>query len=93
MVQKLKLTRNQLGGFLPDHESIKQFEKLFDLVEPLAPDFLNELTIAVGNANARATQANDLIEALTQLAELSVLSPPRTQEQKNQEVLAWLSMQ
>lgn len=29
MVQKLKLTRDQLREFLRDHESIKQFESLF----------------------------------------------------------------
>lgn len=33
MVQRLKLSRAQLAGFLKDAESIKQFEKLFSVVD------------------------------------------------------------
>lgn len=33
MVNKLKLTRNQLATFLKDHEQIKQFEQLFTVAD------------------------------------------------------------
>ena len=74
---KLKLTRNQFREFLKDHESIKQFEQLFDTVDAIAPDFVNEVYIAAGIAEAKATQALASIERL----------------RRNQEVLTWLSMQ
>jgi hypothetical protein len=114
---KLNLTRSQLRAFLKDHESIKQFEKLFAVVDEIAPDFVNEVAIAAGSAQATALSAiaqiiafsqdadvnsstayQKAIEALEGLASLKKYTeaggvmPPRIQTQKNQEVLAWLSM-
>lgn len=93
MTGTLKLTRNQLATFLKDYELIKQFENLFAVVDEIAPDFVNEVATAAGIADAKAVQALDTLEALKQLIELTSYEPPRTQEQKNQEVLTWLSMQ
>ena len=63
--QQLKLTRDQLGSFLKDFESIKQFEKLFAVVDAIAPDVANEILSEAAGANARAAQA------LGQLAEFA----------------------
>jgi len=61
---KLNLTRDQLALFLKDHESIKQFERLFATVDAIAPDFVNEVAISAGTAQATANDALALIEAL-----------------------------
>ena len=61
---KLNLTRDQLALFLKDHESIKQFERLFATVDAIAPDFVNEVAISAGTAQATANDALSLIEAL-----------------------------
>lgn len=140
MANKLRITRDQLSRFLPDHESVKQFEQLFDVVEQIAPDVFNEVAIAAGSAQATAlnaiaqiiafsqdadtnssvayqkaiealegiaslktyaesggvspaiTQALEEIAILKQYAESGGVMPPSNQAQKNQEVLAWLSM-
>lgn len=63
--QKLQLTRNQLAAFLNDHESIKQFERLFSLADSIGPDGLNEVQVEAGTAQATAN------EALTQLARIA----------------------
>lgn len=53
----LKLTRQQLSAFLgQDHESIKQFEKLFSAVEETGPDALTEISIDAGIAMAAANR-------------------------------------
>lgn len=75
MANKLKLTRNQLAQFLSDHESIKQFEKLFSIVDALAPDFVNEVLIAAETAGSRATQALDALQRLSNALELLALAP------------------
>lgn len=93
MAQTLQLTRNQFAAFLNDHESIKQFEKLFAIGDSIAPDFVNEVYTLAGIADSKAVQAIDAIERLSQAIELVALAPEKTQEMKNQEVLAWLSMQ
>lgn len=63
---KLNLTRDQLASFLQDHEQIKQFEKLFQVVsDEVAPFSVTEATILAGTADATAN------EALAQIANLS----------------------
>jgi hypothetical protein len=63
---KLNLTRDQLASFLQDHEQIKQFEKLFQVVsDEVAPFSVTEATILAGTADATAN------EALAQIASLS----------------------
>jgi len=67
--QQLKLTRDQLGSFLNDSESIKQFEKLFAVVNTIAPDVANEILAEAAGANARAAQALGQIAEFAQDAE------------------------
>jgi len=62
----LRLNRDQLAQFLPDHESIRQFENLFQIVQSIAPNVPDELQTAVGSASASAENA---IALLTQLAQ------------------------
>jgi hypothetical protein len=65
MVQKLNLTRDQLASFLQDHEQIKQFEKLFQVVsDEVAPFSVTEATILAGDAVASANEALSSIEAM-----------------------------
>ena len=61
---RLNLTRDQLATFLKDHESIRQFERLFATVDEIAPDFVNEVAVSAGNAQATANDALALIAAL-----------------------------
>lgn len=61
---RLNLTRDQLATFLKDHEQIKQFERLFATVDAIAPDFVNEVSIAAGTAQAMANDALALIQSL-----------------------------
>jgi Tfp pilus assembly protein PilN len=75
----LKLTRNQLAAFLKDHESIKQFETLFSLVAPLAPDLLSEINTEAQSANSRAVEALASLNRIANALELLSLSPPSSQ--------------
>lgn len=63
---KLNLTRDQLAAFLSDHQQIRQFEKLFATVDTIAPDAINEVGYAAGNAQAAATEALGLIAQIAQ---------------------------
>lgn len=62
----LKLTREQLAEFLPDHQMIRTFENLFAIVEPLAPDTIQDITILAGQADNKAIQA---LQSLAQIAQ------------------------
>ncbi len=64
--QKLKLTRDQLATFLKDHEQIKQFERLFQVADEVAPSSdTTGISIEAGNASATAN------EALAQIVKLA----------------------
>jgi len=65
-IPPLGLTRDQLATFLKDHEQIKQFENLFALGASIAPDDVQAVTIAAGNADQKAVQALGQIAALAQ---------------------------
>ena len=67
-VPPLKLTRDQLALFLKDHEQIRAFENLFALVEPLAPDTLQELEVLVATANAQGAEALASLPGIVQEA-------------------------
>lgn len=71
MADSLRLSRKQLAAFLPDPESIKQFEKLFSTVEAIAPDFVNEVFTLAGNADAKANQSIDMVIQAIQEAALN----------------------
>lgn len=76
MVAKLNLTRDQLAAFLKDHESIKQFENLFAIVDTeVVPATGNTTEILAANADAKAQQALDTLEALRNLILSSSQAP------------------
>jgi hypothetical protein len=62
----LRLTREQLAEFLPDHQMIRAFENLFATVEPLSPSTIDDLTIMAGQADNKAIQA---LQSLAQIAQ------------------------
>jgi hypothetical protein len=63
---KLNLTRDQLAAFLTDQQQIRQFELLFAVVDQIAPDVVNEVSLAAGSAQATANEALALIASLAQ---------------------------
>ena len=74
--RKLGLTRDQLAAFLQDHEQIRQFENLFALVDAeVAPNAVTEATILAGSADARAQQALDTLERMTNALEALAAAP------------------
>lgn len=79
MVQKLKLSRAQLGKFLDDFESIKQFEKLFDVVDQassgLTDDSQADAGTALVSANEAIGEAGLASESLALLLQAPVVEP------------------
>lgn len=73
--RKLNLTRDQLASFLSDQQQIRQFELLFATVDQIAPDVVNEVSIAAGSAQASANEALAQISQLTDAVELLAASP------------------
>jgi len=67
----LKLTREQLAEFLPDHQMIRAFENLFATVEPLAPTTIDDLTILAGQADNKAVQALQSLAEIVQTAAIN----------------------
>jgi len=72
---RLKLTRNQLASFLPDHETVKQFETLFTVVDEINTTGYNDAVLAAGLADTKAQQALDSIERVANENSLAALSP------------------
>lgn len=71
-IQKLNLTRDQLATFLKNHEQIKQFERLFQLADEVAPSSdTTGISIQAGNADAAATEALAQIVRLAQDAAIN----------------------
>lgn len=65
--QKLNLTRDQLATFLKNFEQIKQFERLFQIVDEVSPSSdTTGISIQAGNADAAANEALAQIAALAQ---------------------------
>lgn len=65
--QKLNITRDQLATFLKNHEQIKQFERLFQIVDEVSPSSdTTGISIQAGNAQAAADSA------LTQIVQLTI---------------------
>lgn len=64
---KLNLTRDQLATFLGNHELIKQFERLFAIVDEVSPSSdTTGISIQAGNADAAANEALAQIVRLAQ---------------------------
>ena len=65
--QKLNITRDQLATFLKNHELIKQFENLIQVVDDVSPASDTQgISIQAGNADAAANEALALIVSLAQ---------------------------
>lgn len=67
---RLKLTRDQLALFLKDHESIKQFEKLFSTVDE------SQVLVDTLVAEAKATEALVQVQELRQIVDQLLAAPP-----------------
>jgi hypothetical protein len=72
---RLNLTRDQLASFLGDHEQIKQFEKLFQIVDTINTVTLDDVSVSAGNAGASANEALSQVEALQSLVQLLAYAP------------------
>lgn len=81
----LKLTRDQLAEFLPDHQMIRTFENLFAVVEPLAPDTLNDILIMAGQADNKAIQA---LQSLSEIAQAAAINAGNAEDRATQALQA-----
>lgn len=107
MTQKIKMTRQQLAAFLKDHESIKQFERLFLTVDTVTPITSTDFEFAADTAQASARDALDQINQLTDDQLLAIVArideieslliemqpiPAHEEPNNSAQVLTWLSM-
>lgn len=81
--RKLSLTRDKLAAFLEDHESIRQFERLFSTVDALDTPDSSQIETLAGNADARAMQALDTLSRLQDAVDLLATAPPRPQPRRS----------
>lgn len=63
MATEKPITRNQLAKFLPDHETIKAFERLLRVTADLSPDQINNLTRIITETGYAAGVAENRAEA------------------------------
>lgn len=82
--KNLKLTRDQLKAFLDNHDQIKQFEMLFQVVDEVsaAPDTLG-ISIESGSAYAAAAEA---LSQIVSLAKDSAINSSVTEAKANQAI-------
>ena len=74
--QKLNLTRDQLSEFLKTHEQIKQFEKLFSVVDEVAPSSdTTGISIQAGNSDATSNEALAQVSAQAHALQLLATAP------------------
>lgn len=74
--QKLNLTRDQLATFLKNHEQIKQFERLFQIVDEVSPSSdTTGISIQAGNAEAAANEALDTLGRIANALEMLTTAP------------------
>lgn len=77
--QKLNITRDQLASFLKNFEQVKQFERLFQIADEVAPaSDTTGISIQAGTAQATA---NDALAQLQRIGDLLALiaSAPATE--------------
>lgn len=80
---KLGLTRDQLASFLGDFEQIRQFEKLFSIVDTeVAPNSVTETTILAQNAQTSANEALAYIEGLKDAVEILDRAPAAASQEQ-----------
>jgi len=72
---KLNLSRNQLAAFLKDHESVKQFERLFSIANDIGPNGLNEVQVEAGTANSKADEALAALQRIADALEMLSTAP------------------
>jgi len=72
---RLNLTRDQLASFLQDHEQIKQFEKLFQIVDTINTVSLDDISISADGANATANEALAQITRIADSLQLLATAP------------------
>lgn len=70
MANDLGLTRSQLRQFLPNHQAVVQFEKLFEDVTAL------QTTSPADNVASRITSVSESLNELRKTLELALLAPP-----------------
>jgi hypothetical protein len=74
--QKLNLTRDQLSTFLKNHELIKQFEKLIQVVDEVSPSSdTTGISIQAGNSDQKAVQALDALGRIANALEMLATAP------------------
>jgi len=74
--QKLNLTRDQLATFLKNHEQIRQFEQLFQVVDQVSPSSdTTGISIQAGNADAAANEALAQLQRIANALELLAAAP------------------
>lgn len=74
MATQKPLTRDQLAKFLPDHEAIKAFERLFQIVENLTPSDVAILTRLIQEAGIEAGVADNKGDrAISNLAQVDAV--------------------
>lgn len=77
--QKLNLTRDQLATFLKNFEQVKQFERLFQIADEVAPaSDTTGISIQAGTAQATANDALAQLQRIGDLLEL-IASAPATE--------------
>lgn len=70
--QKLNLTRDQLATFLKNFEQVKQFERLFQIVDQISPSSDTPgIEIQAGQAQATANEALSQIVSLAKDAAIN----------------------
>lgn len=80
--QKLNLTRDQLATFLKNHEQIKQFERLFQLADEIAPSSdTTGISIQAGSAQAAA---EDALAQIVRLAQDSAINSGTADQKASQ---------
>ena len=82
VTNKFLISRDQLAKFLPDNDTIRRFEKLFQAVADTFPDnfdiifrLLEELSVTIGSADSRAIGAVDAMARLAHDLE-QIMSAP-----------------
>lgn len=71
MAENFNISRDRLAAFIKDNDTLRRFEKLFQIVNNDNPENftiifqrLQELQVEIGNADSNAGQVNDALSAL-----------------------------
>lgn len=81
MADNINISRDQLATFLKDPQSIRQFERLFKIINAIAPNITNVSNVVASSSDSKADLALSLLDRLTTALEMLALAP--TQEPLN----------